>query len=121
MPRDGTATRERLLDSAQRLVLERGFAATSVDAVLAEAGATKGAFFHHFPSKNALGRALVERYAELDAELLAQLQEQAAEASDDPVAQLIVLARGFEEAAGELSYEQPGCMFAAFIREKGLV
>ena len=53
----------RILDAAQAIVLERGFAATSVDAVLAAAPATKGAFFHHFPSKNELGRALLERYA----------------------------------------------------------
>ena len=63
VPRDGSATRERILDAAQRIVLERGFAATSVDAVLEEAPATKGAFFHHFPSKNDLGRALLKRYA----------------------------------------------------------
>ena len=61
MARDGTATRIRLLDAAQGLVLERGFAGTSVDDVLSEAASTKGAFFHHFSSKAELGRALVER------------------------------------------------------------
>src|SRR5690606_25437002 len=47
--------RDRILASARALVLDRGFASTTVDAVLTEAGASKGAFFHHFPSKGALG------------------------------------------------------------------
>ena len=54
----------RLLDAAEGLVLERGLAGTSVDDVLSQAGSTKGAFFHHFSSKAALGRALVDRWAE---------------------------------------------------------
>ena len=51
MPRDGTATRTRILDAAQALVLKQGYAGTSVDDVIAAAGTTKGGFFHHFPSK----------------------------------------------------------------------
>ena len=66
MPRDGTVTRDRILDSAERLIIDRGFAATTVDAILADAGTTKGAFFHHFASKAELARSLVERYAAAD-------------------------------------------------------
>ncbi len=58
MPR-GEA-RARLIDAARSLVRQRGFAATSVDDLCAAAGVTKGAFFHHFASKEALGVALVE-------------------------------------------------------------
>lgn len=47
--------RERLLESALRLVREQGFAATSVDQLCRDAGLTKGAFFHHFASKEDLG------------------------------------------------------------------
>lgn len=42
------------------MVRHRGFAATSVDDLCAAAGVTKGAFFHHFVSKEALGVALVD-------------------------------------------------------------
>ena len=43
MPKDGTPNRERILDAAQQLVIENGFAATSVDQVLSAAGTSKGA------------------------------------------------------------------------------
>jgi TetR/AcrR family transcriptional repressor of nem operon len=120
VPRDGTATRDRILDAAQRLVLERGFAATSVDAVLAEAPATKGAFFHHFPSKNALGRALLERYAAADERMLEEFMGLAEAESDDPAHQLVAFIRHFELAAESLAPTQPGCLFVSFIYESEL-
>ena len=54
------------------LVEGNGFAATSVDQILVEARISKGAFFHHFESKKALARALVERYVDVDLALLSQ-------------------------------------------------
>ena len=120
MPRDGTANRERILDAAQRLVLERGFAATSVDAILAEASATKGGFFHHFPSKNALGRALLERYAAADRRLLEDFMAAAEAETDDPAEQLVAFVRHFEQVAAELVPTQPGCLFVSFIYESQL-
>jgi TetR/AcrR family transcriptional regulator, transcriptional repressor for nem operon len=120
MPRDGSATRERILDAAQRIVLERGFAATSVDAVLAEAPATKGAFFHHFPSKNDLGRALLERYAAADERMLDDFMAAAEAESDDPAEQLVAFVRHYEQAADELAPTQPGCLFVSFIYESQL-
>ena len=81
MPRDGTPTRERILDSAQELILEQGIAATSIDEILAAASTSKGAFFHHFPSKNHLARALVERYAANDVAFLEEFMGRAEAAS----------------------------------------
>jgi TetR/AcrR family transcriptional regulator, transcriptional repressor for nem operon len=52
--------RARLIEAARGLVRHKGFAATSVDELCATAGVTKGAFFHHFPTKEALGVALVD-------------------------------------------------------------
>ena len=51
MPRDGTATRERILHTAERLMTDQGYNATSLDQVIAESSSSKGAFFHHFSSK----------------------------------------------------------------------
>ena len=47
----GHDTKERILDTSQALILENGFAATSLHNILKTTGVTKGAFFHHFDSK----------------------------------------------------------------------
>jgi TetR/AcrR family transcriptional repressor of nem operon len=120
MARDGAKTRERILDSAQRLVLEQGLAATSIDDVLTAAGTSKGAFFHHFPSKNALARAIVERYAEGDVAFLEEFMARAERESDDPAEQLVIFVRSFEEASEEMVAEQPSCLYVSYIFDKQL-
>ena len=57
--------RARLIEVARELVRHKGFAATSVDDLCAAVGVTKGAFFHHFPSKEALGVALIDEWTEM--------------------------------------------------------
>ena len=51
-PRKGSDTRERILDVAEAAVLEKGFAATSIEEVIAAVGITKSGFFYHFKDKN---------------------------------------------------------------------
>lgn len=121
MPRDGTATRGRILDAAQRLVLEQGFAGTSVDEVITAAETTKGGFFHHFASKQELARVLVERYVEDDMRLLEDLFERAERLSRDPLQQLLLFVALQEEAADQLASDQPGCLYASFCYERDLV
>lgn len=58
------AARERLLEAARDVIRRQGFAATSVDQLCAAAGVTKGAFFHHFKDKAALGVAAAEFWGE---------------------------------------------------------
>ena len=53
-------TRSRIMDSAVDLFSDRGFGAASVDDICAEAGISKGAFYHHFESKQALFLALLD-------------------------------------------------------------
>jgi|SRR5579863_781012 len=57
---DPERTRERLLQAAFREVYRSGYQSASLDAILASAGVTKGALYHHFDSKEALGYAVVE-------------------------------------------------------------
>lgn len=55
--------RDKLLEAAVKLVRMQGFADTSVDQLCVEAGVTKGAFFHHFASKEALGVAAADYWS----------------------------------------------------------
>ncbi|PSH68053.1 TetR/AcrR family transcriptional regulator [Phyllobacterium brassicacearum] len=61
-PERGSA-RTRLLEAARDIVRTKGFAATTVDDLCRAADVTKGAFFHHFASKDALGVAAAEFWA----------------------------------------------------------
>ena len=55
--------RTKLLDAAIQAVRAQGFAATSVDELCRKAAVTKGAFFHHFESKEALGVAAANHWS----------------------------------------------------------
>jgi AcrR family transcriptional regulator len=55
------ATRRALIDVAEELFTEHGYAATSLDAIVAGAEVTKGALYHHFSGKQALFEAVFER------------------------------------------------------------
>jgi TetR/AcrR family transcriptional repressor of nem operon len=57
--------RAKLMDAAVAVIREKGFCATSVDDLCHHAGVTKGAFFHHFPSKEALGVAAAEHWSDM--------------------------------------------------------
>ncbi len=96
---------------------DQGYRATSVDQVIAEAGSSKGAFFHHFSSKTDLTVQLVERYvaadlAHLDAGLAATAQ------IVDPTARVVAFLRHYEDGADELMSEQSGCLYATVLAER---
>jgi TetR/AcrR family transcriptional repressor of nem operon len=120
MPKNGAINRERILEAAQHLVIENGFAATSVDQVINAAGTSKGAFFHHFDSKLALARALTERYVAADiGELRAALEVTAdvGNAAD----RVLAFIRHFEDSAEELMSAQSNCLYVAVLTEQQLV
>ena len=56
----GRATREQLIEVATRLFAEKGYEDTSIEDVLAAAGVSRGALYHHFAGKDALFEAVVE-------------------------------------------------------------
>jgi TetR/AcrR family transcriptional regulator, transcriptional repressor for nem operon len=117
MPRDGTATRERILDTAERLMTDQGYNATSLDQVIAESASSKGAFFHHFRSKADLAVRLVERYVVAD---LAQLDAGLAAVAgiEDPAARVVGFVRFYEDGADELMSGQSGCLYASVLAER---
>ena len=120
MPRDGTATRGRLLDAAERLIEQNGFAATRVDQIIAASESSKGAFFHHFDSKQALARALVSRYVDADVRLLEQGLAAVAEV-DDVLERPVVFLRFYEQWAEELVSEESACLYIAVLTERDLL
>lgn len=68
--RPADATRTHLLDVAFAEIYANGFQGLRVDTLLDKAGLTKGAFYHHFPSKQALGLAVVDEVLAGMAELI---------------------------------------------------
>ena len=117
MRKDGAVTRERILDAAQDLVLDRGYVGMTVEHVLDRVGITKGAFFHHFKTKDDLAKALLRRFADRDAQVYSETRERAEKLSDDPLQQMLIFIRLFEDMFGELKEPYPGCLFASYLYE----
>lgn len=117
MPRDGRVTRERILDRAQELILDRGYAGMSVDRLIEAAGVTKGAFFYHFRTKDDLARALIERFAAKDAQIYHDVRARAERLASDPLEQMLVFVGLFEEMFEGLTDPYPGCLFASYVYE----
>lgn len=69
-PERGLA-RTRLLEAARDIIRAKGFAATTIDDLCRAADVTKGAFFHHFRSKDALGVAVAEFWDETTSDFFA--------------------------------------------------
>ncbi|MEZ5792113.1 MAG: TetR/AcrR family transcriptional regulator [Nitratireductor sp.] len=62
-PEQRKSAREKLLDAALIVIRQKGYSATTVDDLCRAAGVTKGAFFHHFDSKEALGAAAAKHWS----------------------------------------------------------
>jgi AcrR family transcriptional regulator len=60
----GRATRGQLIEVATTLFADRGYEGTSIEAVLAAAGVSRGALYHHFAGKEALFKAVLEALSE---------------------------------------------------------
>lgn len=69
-PERGNA-RTRLLEAARDVIRQKGFTATTVGDLCKEAEVTKGAYFHHFESKEALGVAAADYWTETTSALFA--------------------------------------------------
>lgn len=80
--RDAARTRQKLLEAAFTEIYRYGFQAASVDRILDHTSVTKGAFFHHFPTKRDLGYAVVD---EVIASMIASQWDVPQRASDDPL------------------------------------
>src|ERR1700704_1279948 len=73
--RQAEATRSLLIDVACKNFTEHGYAATSIDDIIQQAGVARGALYHHFSGKEALFRAV---YETAEAEGVSRVMEAAA-------------------------------------------
>jgi len=113
----GQATKNRLMDIAERLILNNGFAAMSIEEVIKDAGITKGGFFYHFDSKNALAYALMQRYREVEAFVFSDLFNRSEELTSDPLQQMLVFVKLFAEMMADMKELHPGCLVASITYE----
>jgi len=118
MARRSENTREKILRSAESLVMDNGFAGTSIDDILKSAGLTKGAFFHYFKGKGELARELVEWHARQDLAMFEEAMEKAEAESDDPLEQAMLFLKTFEDYVVQSKDNvSPGCMYATYTYE----
>jgi AcrR family transcriptional regulator len=98
----GRATRTHLVDVATRLFAERGYDGTSIEAVLADSGVSRGSLYHHFPGKDALFWAVLEGVAARVGQQLADAERDA----PDPVAALRIWGLEWIRLAGDPVFQQ---------------
>ncbi|MBW4982686.1 TetR/AcrR family transcriptional regulator [Mameliella sp. CS4] len=112
-PRSTETTRDRLLTAAEMAILDKGFAATSIEELIAEVGITKGGFFYHFKDKSALIEAILKRHLGAEEAWLDELFARAAEQSEDPLGQFLAFLRLLRAQMEALPDVHPGCLIAA--------
>ena len=113
-PKRTNDTKERLLALAEDAVMAKGFAATSIEELIAAAGITKSGFFYHFKDKGALAKALMQRYLAQDKVLLDDIFRRGDELNEDPLHGFLVGLRLFAEVMANLPANYPGCLAASF-------
>lgn len=105
--------RQKLLDAALSVIRARGYSATSVDELCATAGVTKGAFFHHFKSKEELGVAAANHWSQVTGALFASAPYHA---HADPLARIIGYLE-FRKALLQGSVPEFTCLVGTMVQE----
>lgn len=104
--------RARILDIAEAGVLAKGFGATSIDEIIAEAEITKSGFFYHFKDKNELARALLQRYLDTEEAILDEVFSRARDLHEDPLHSFLIGLKLLSEMMRDLPNGHPGCLVA---------
>jgi AcrR family transcriptional regulator len=112
-PRSTATNRDKLLTVAEMAILEKGFAATSIEELIAAVGITKSGFFYHFPDKGELVKAILERHVETEEAWFEDLFQRAEQLSEDPLHGFLVFLRMLREDMENLPDVHPGCLIAA--------
>lgn len=115
----GEATKERILAAAEQLVFERGYAGTSLDEIIEKVGLTKGAFFYHFKSKADLAQGVIERFSRQETALFQEWAERSSALADDPLQDILLFFKFFEEFVDGIEDPLPGCLLASYAYQSG--
>jgi AcrR family transcriptional regulator len=107
-----TDTRTRIMNIAQSAILTKGFDATSIDEIVAEAEITKGGFFYHFPDKGALAKALIERYIAEEDQMIGEIEAEAKLLNDDPLSVVLIGLELLARRLDDMPNGHPGCLVA---------
>ena len=108
------ATQRKLVDAGVKLMRLQGFNATTVDDICAEAGVTKGGFFHYFKSKDDVAKAAALRFQEGKAQAFREAPFQKLADPLDRVFGRLDFAR---EAMGGEKRLTKGCLIGMFAQE----
>jgi AcrR family transcriptional regulator len=113
----GAATRARIMDLAYERIIDKGFAATSIEELVEAGGLTKSGFFYHFRDKNDLARQLMERFIVEDETLLDGLEERARELHEDPLHAFLIFLKLYAEVMEQMLQTRPGCLVASVVSQ----
>lgn len=111
------SSRDRILTTAESIILQKGYVGTSIEEIVEKAAITKGGFFYHFQGKSELARALVKRYVQKDVEVFNELLLRADQLSEDPLQRMLIFLNLFSEMIVGLEGVHPGCLAASFTYE----
>jgi AcrR family transcriptional regulator len=116
----GEKTRERILDVAYDAIVQKGFAATSIEELVEAAGITKSGFFYHFRDKNDMARQLFDRFLDEDESIVETLAVRARELSDDPLQSFLIFLNLYAQMMDDMETLHPGCMVASVTYQERL-
>jgi len=116
----GERTREKILDVAYDSIVQKGFAATSIEELVEAAGITKSGFFYHFRDKNDMARQLFERFLSEDERIIETLENRARELSDDPLQSFLIFLNLYAQMMDDMETLHPGCMVASVTYQERL-
>tara|TARA_R110002049_G_scaffold2743_5_gene21208 strand:+ start:100323 stop:100952 length:630 start_codon:yes stop_codon:yes gene_type:complete len=119
--KDGSITRNGIIDTAMSLALQQGLVGTSIDEVIDAAGITKGTFYYHFSSKKDLAKILIEKFSSMEIDILEQNMDLAIHSSNDPLQQLIKFVQLIQELHKQIDKKHIGCLFASYSYENQLI
>ena len=105
-------TKEKLLEAAQKIMMDKGFVAASIDEICQEAQLTKGSLFHYFKTKEDLGLAVLKHFSQY----MFELRKSSLGNETDPLKQVFLFINFFLTLS-EDPQAIKGCLIGTFAQE----